>query len=329
MNIFKNYKKPFLILAPMVNITDPIYRHMCIKNNADYTYTEMISSNSIIHNNKKIDKLCFSLFKEKQAIQVFGNTFEILSKSISIIEEKYSPNSIDINMGCPSYKIRRIGCGSEMLKMNTNNLYGLIKDIVSITKTPLTIKMRILNNYNKTIDITKKFEDAGIKALVIHGRTSEMKYKGKSSIDIIKLIKKNISIPIIANGDIDNVVTANNILEYTECDGLMIGRAAIGNPSIFNEIKYETYKKNNKQFYINEHKKFNYLKEYCQLVEKYDLYDIVHILNQAQFFFKGTKFAKKIRTKINSSDFINNYKNRCISNKIEYLLNTISIIIES
>ncbi len=236
MNIFKRLKKPYIMLAPMVGITDPIFRDMCSRNGADYTYTEMINPIGLLHNNK-FEKICSSINNYPYSIQIFGNKFNMMYKELEMIEETYNPHSIDINMGCPSKKVISCGYGSSLLYQNNYEIFKELKDLVSTIKIPITVKMRILSDNKKTLDFGIRLEKSGIEAISIHGRTSEMKYSGLINRDIISKFKKRLSIPIIANGDIRNIFDFKSMIEDTNCDGVMIGRAAIGNPTIFNEIK--------------------------------------------------------------------------------------------
>lgn len=221
----------------MVDITNPIFRHMCSNFGADYTYTEMVSTSGIINNNEKTNRLCESIDDSPYSIQLCGSNFDMFYKSIVIIEKKYKPTAIDINMGCPSKKIISCGCGAALLKKDPKDIRKELEDLCSITTIPITAKIRILENENKTIDMVTNLEKSGIEAICVHGRTSRMKYSGNVNINMIKEIKKNVSIPVIANGDINNIETAKKILDKTNCDGIMIGRAAIGNPNIFTTLK--------------------------------------------------------------------------------------------
>lgn len=318
------------MLAPMVEITDPVFRYLCSKYKADYTYTEMISSNAIINGNIISKELCISIDRSPYAVQVFGNDFNILHKSLSIIEEEFKPTSLDINMGCPSKKIINSGAGSSLIKKDPEELYKQFKDLNSTLKTPITVKIRILNNIKKTLCLVDKLEKSGIEAIVIHGRTSEMKYSGNVNIDAITQIKSNLSIPIIGNGDIRTFKEAKDMLEKTNCDGLMIGRAAIGNPSIFNIIKSQLQKKrslnNNLTLDINIIK-YKLLEEYFNISTKYNLENIVNFQRHSQYFFKGTTKAKIIRIKINKLNQSEEYKKKDNIEKMEYILNEILKII--
>lgn len=208
------------------------------KYGAALVFSEMASSEAIIRLNEKSKTRLLSCTEERPlGIQLMGSSADNLVRSALFVQEKYNPDIIDVNLGCPAQEIIKNGCGSALLKKP-----GLIRDIISglsgSINVPLTAKMRILDNYDDSLKIARTIEKAGADALIVHGRTQKQQYSGKSNIEIIKKIKKELSIPVLANGDIVDELSARNVLEYTGCDGLMIGRAAMGNPYIFRRISY-------------------------------------------------------------------------------------------
>ncbi|MGP8321315.1 MAG: tRNA-dihydrouridine synthase family protein, partial [Methanosarcinaceae archaeon] len=227
-----------LILAPMANITNLAFRMLCKKYGAALTYSEMISANAIVRQGEKTMQRGMTCDNEKPfCIQVFGNSPGTITEAAFILEDTYQPAIIDINMGCPASPIIRQECGAALLN-SPKTIHDIISHLTDNTSTPVSAKIRVLDSMEKTLEIAKTIEDAGACAITVHGRTKMQQYSGNSSFEYAKIIKKELSIPVIANGDIKDGESAKHALEYTGCDGLMIGRAAIGNPYIFRCISH-------------------------------------------------------------------------------------------
>ena len=272
-----------LYLAPMSNITNLPFRLMCKKYGADVVFSEMINADAIIHENKKTLKRAYFLDEERPiGVQLVGSDITKLRKALKIVE-KTLPDFIDINFGCPAYNVIKIGSGSAILK-DLDFLEKLVKELSILSKLPLTCKMRISAADKKTIKAAKIIEKSGCKVLTIHGRTVKQKYSGKANWDVIKKIKKELKIPVILNGDVKDGESAEKALR-TKCDGLMIGRASIGNPFVFKEIK--TYLKTGKIIKQDLKEKAEDFLEYLALCKKYDYLHITAIKMQAQYFTKG------------------------------------------
>lgn len=230
-----------LLLAPMEDVSDPPFRAVCKDNGADVMYSEFISSEGLIRDAiKSRKKLDFEEEERPFGIQIFGGDEEALGLSAKICET-VNPDLVDINFGCPVKKVALKGAGAGVLK-DIDLMVRLTDSVVKSTKLPVTVKTRLgwdSNNLNIE-EVAERLQDVGIKALTIHGRTRVQMYKGEADWTLIGKIKNNprIQIPIFGNGDIDSPEKAKRYKERYGIDGIMIGRAAIGYPWIFNEIKH-------------------------------------------------------------------------------------------
>jgi tRNA-dihydrouridine synthase B len=230
-----------LLLAPMEDVSDPPFRALCKKHGADLMYTEFISSEGLIRDAaKSVKKLDIYEYERPVGIQIFGYDIESMKTSAQIIE-KTNPDIIDINFGCPVKKVTCKGAGAGMLQ-DIPKMIKMTEEIVKITNLPVTVKTR-LGWDDKTkyvVSTAEKLQDVGVEAISIHGRTRQQLYKGEADWTLIGEVKNNprMHIPIFGNGDID---TPEKAVEYRNrygVDGIMIGRASIGYPWIFNEVKH-------------------------------------------------------------------------------------------
>ena len=225
-----------ILLAPIAGITDLPFRNIAKKQGTGLVYTEMVSSKAIFHNDEKTKKLLNMQGEERPvAVQIFGSDVESMVYAAKYVEPL--ADIIDINMGCPAPKVVKNGDGSKLL-LNLDLAEEIIKNVVENVNKPVTVKMRKgWNNSNiVAVEAAKRFEKAGASAITIHGRTREEYYSGNCDLDIIKQVKEAVNIPVIGNGDIRDVSSAIKMFEYTGVDGIMIGRATLGNPWIFKEI---------------------------------------------------------------------------------------------
>ncbi|MDW9380049.1 tRNA dihydrouridine synthase DusB [Chryseobacterium sp. JV558] len=230
-----------LLLAPMEDVSDPPFRRLCKMHGADLMYSEFISSEGLIRDAiKSRKKLDIFDYERPVGIQIFGGDEEAMAMSARIVET-VNPDLVDINFGCPVKKVVCKGAGAGVLK-DIDLMVRLTKAVVTSTHLPVTVKTRL--GWDSTCinidEVAERLQETGIKALTIHARTRAQMYKGEADWEHISRIKQNpnIEIPIFGNGDIDS---AEKALEYKQkyaCDGIMIGRAAIGYPWIFNEIKH-------------------------------------------------------------------------------------------
>lgn len=230
-----------LLLAPMEDVSDPPFRAVCKDNGADLMYTEFISSEGLIRDAiKSRKKLDIFEYERPVGIQIFGGDEESLSLAAKIVEVT-NPDLLDINFGCPVKKVAMKGAGAGVLK-DVDLMVRLTSAVVKATSLPVTVKTRLgWDDKTKNIEeVAERLQDAGIKALAIHGRTRSQMYKGEADWTLIAKVKNNprIKIPIFGNGDIDSPEKAVEYKNRYGVDGVMIGRAAIGYPWIFNEIKH-------------------------------------------------------------------------------------------
>ena len=230
-----------LLLAPMEDVSDPPFRALCKKYGADVMYTEFISSEGLIRDAKKSRmKLDIYDFERPIGIQIFGNNIESMRKATEICE-KAQPEFIDINYGCPVKKVALRGAGAGILQ-DIPKMVTMTREIVNATKLPVTVKTR-LGWDEKTkyiVEVAERLQDVGIKAISIHGRTRKQMYKGDADWTLIGEVKNNprMHIPVFGNGDIDSPEKVASLRAKYGVDGVMIGRAAIGNPWFFDNVKH-------------------------------------------------------------------------------------------
>src|ERR1700754_4441080 len=225
----------------MEDVSDPPFRYVCKQNGADLMFSEFISSEGLIRDAiKSRQKLDFSEFERPFGIQIFGGDEEAMAMSAKIVDA-VQPDLVDINFGCPVKKVVCKGAGAAVLK-DVSLMVRLTSAVVKSTSLPVTVKTRLgWDDNSKNIEeVAERLQDAGIKALAIHGRTRSQMYKGEADWTLIAKVKNNprINIPIFGNGDIDSPQKALAYKNRYGVDGIMIGRAAIGYPWIFNEIKH-------------------------------------------------------------------------------------------
>lgn len=226
-----------VILAPMAGVSDLPFRLLCRELGAGLVCMEMVSAKAIFYNNKNTDTL-MEIHPEETpvSLQLFGSDPKIISEMAKRIEER--PFSIlDINMGCPVPKVVNNGEGSALMK-NPKLVEEILTALVKAVKKPVTVKFRkgFDEEHVNAVEIAKIAESCGVAAVAVHGRTREQYYSGKADWDVIARVKEAVSIPVIGNGDVDSPQAAQALLEHTGCDGIMIGRAAQGNPWIFRDV---------------------------------------------------------------------------------------------
>ena len=230
-----------MLLAPMEDVSDPPFRAVCKENGADLMYTEFISSEGLIRNaEKSVQKLDIYDYERPIGIQIFGDKIESMRQAAAIAEAA-QPEIVDINYGCPVKKVACKGAGAGIL-LDLPKMQKMTAEIVKQVDLPVTVKTRLGwdDSTIQIVEVAKRLQDVGIKALTIHGRTRKQMYKGVANWDFIADVKHHpdIHIPIFGNGDIDSPEKALDYRQRYGVDGIMIGRAAIGYPWIFNEIKH-------------------------------------------------------------------------------------------
>ena len=238
MKLGKHTIEQPLILGPMAGVTDWAFREICAELGADITVTEMVSSRALVYQDKKSKALLKRNANCICGAQIFGNDPAIMAQAAQLALEISGCDFIDINMGCPMPKIANSGDGCGL--MRTPELAGdIVKAVVAAVDVPVTVKCRL--GWDKgsinVLDFAKRMEDNGAAMLTVHGRTRSMLYSGTADWDMIAKVKQQLSVPVIANGDVVSGETAIRCQKWTKADGLMIGRATFGDPWIFAEVK--------------------------------------------------------------------------------------------
>ena len=229
--------KSHAVLAPMAGVSDRAYRELCVRFGAAYCVSEMVSSKALSFNSKKSEELMeISDLERPCGIQIFGDDPKCMADAAKhALENK--PDIIDINMGCPAPKISSNGSGSALMK-NPRLCGGIVKAVTAVTDIPVTVKIRKGwdDDSVNAVEVAKICESAGAAAITVHGRTRQQYYKPPVDYDIIRAVRESVSVPVIANGDIDSAERAKEVMDITGCDLVMIGRATLGNPWIFSQI---------------------------------------------------------------------------------------------
>lgn len=229
--------KSHAVLAPMAGVSDRAYRELCVRFGAAYCVSEMVSSKALSFNSKKSEELMeISDLERPCGIQIFGDDPKCMADAAKhALENK--PDIIDINMGCPAPKISSNGSGSALMK-NPRLCGEIVKAVTAVTDIPVTVKIRKGwdDDSVNAVEVAKICESAGAAAITVHGRTRQQYYKPPVDYDIIRAVRESVSVPVIANGDIDSAERAKKVMDITGCDLVMIGRATLGNPWIFSQI---------------------------------------------------------------------------------------------
>lgn len=291
-----------LLLAPMEDVSDPPFRALCKKNGADLMFTEFISSEGLIRDaEKSVQKLDIYEYERPIGIQIFGDKIESMRQAAEIAE-KAKPEIIDINYGCPVKKVACKGAGAGIL-LDLPKMQSMTKEIVDAVNLPVTVKTRLGWDENsiKIVEVAKRLQDVGIKALTIHGRTRKQMYKGEANWEYIAKVKNDpqIKIPIFGNGDIDSSEKALEYKNRYNVDGIMIGRASIGYPWIFNEIK-NFINKNKKIKKPSLHERIETVKKHLDFsIEwKGETLGLIEMRRHYTNYFRGIENFKKFRMKL-------------------------------
>ncbi|MDC1186540.1 tRNA dihydrouridine synthase DusB [Crocinitomicaceae bacterium] len=291
-----------LLLAPMEDVSDPPFRALCKKNGADLMYTEFISSEGLIRDAaKSVMKLDIYEYERPVGIQIFGYDIESMKMATQIIE-KTNPDIIDINYGCPVKKVACKGAGAGILQ-DIPKMVRMTEAIVKATNLPVTVKTRLGwdDNSKFVVNTAERLQDVGIEAISIHGRTRKQMYKGDADWQLIGDVKNNprMHIPVFGNGDIDS---PEKVIAYKEkygVDGVMIGRASIGYPWVFNEIKHFIK--------TGEHSAPPGIKERVAITKEHltmsvnwkgEVLGVAEMKRHYSNYFKGISHFKEYRTKL-------------------------------
>ncbi len=306
-----------VFLSPMAGVTDLPFRLICKEQGCGLLYTEMINGKALCYDDENTKKM-LKIEEEEHpvAVQIFGSEPEFMGRAVEIMND-YSNEILDINMGCPAPKVVKNGDGSALMK-NPKLAEEVLRAVVKNSKKPVTLKIRKGwdDNSVNAVEIAKIAEDCGISALAIHGRTREQFYTGKADWDIIAEIKKNLSIPVIGNGDVFTIEDSINMLDKTGCDAIMIGRGAQGNPWIFKRINhYMNTGEILPEPTLNE-KISTAIKHLKLAVEEHGEYVAVREMRKhIAWYLKGLRNSAKLRDEINK---IEDYQE--VVSKLEYYM---------
>lgn len=276
----------------MAGITDVVFRALAKKYGAGMTCTEFVSSTGIVRGNEKtLQMLRVDPIEKPVAVQLFGNSVDDVVNAALQIEEKF--DIIDVNCGCPAWKVIKTGAGSEMLKQ-PEKIGMFVRKLVDAVSKPVTVKIRIGVSENEinAVKVAKIIEDAGAAAIAVHGRTQQQGYSGSANWDIIKDVKGAVGIPVIGNGEVFTPEIFVKRLEESGVDAILIARGAVGNPYFFKQIM--DYMKKGE---YGDKPVFDMYENYVEIAEKYEI-PLSIIRNHALYFVKGINNGAKIRDQI-------------------------------
>ena len=295
-----------LLLAPMEDVSDPPFRALCKENGADVVYTEFISSEGLIRDAaKSVIKLDIYEKERPVGIQIFGANLDSMLQAVDIVE-KSNPDIIDINYGCPVKKVVSKGAGAGILK-DLCLMESLTKAIVERTNLPVTVKTRLGWDHDsiKIVEVAERLQDVGCKAIAIHGRTRAQMYKGDADWSYIEKVKNNprMHIPVFANGDINTPERAKHVRDELGLDGAMIGRACIGNPWFFDQVKY-FLKENSYLEPPSIFERVRAVKKHLKMsiAWKGEVLGVLETRRHYSNYFRGIPNFKPIRTKLVTSN---------------------------
>ncbi len=298
-----SFEKPIYVLAPLAGFTDLPFRSVVKKFGADLTVSEMLSSNALAHGSKKtLHMLEKSPNEDPYSVQIAASEVDMARRAVEVLNEHDGIDIIDLNCGCPVPKVVGHGSGSSLL-LDLPLMGNIIKTIKDTSNKNLTsVKIRLGFEKKNHIDIAKMVEDSGADFLAVHGRTRAGKFKAAVDYDAIKEIKEAVSIPVIANGDIDSYDKAKWVLEHTGADGVMIGRGAVGAPWIFHQLRSgsEHIDENLKHEIIMEH--------FDKMIDFYGEHGVPMFRKHTHTYSKGYRGASVLRNDINTISDIKEFR---------------------
>ena len=291
-----------VVLAPMAGISNTSYRKIIKEMGAGLIYAEMVSDKALVYNNDKTLSLLKMSDEERPiAQQIFGSDKESFVQAAKIVLETMHPDIIDINMGCPVPKVAvRAQAGSALLK-DPDKVYEIVKSVVEAVDIPVTVKIRSGwdEKHINAVEIAKRCEEAGAKAITIHARTRAQGYSGHADWNIIKQVKDSVSIPVIGNGDITSCYEAKRMLDETGCDAIMIGRGTLGNPWIIKEC-VDYLRDGTIPEPVSYKEKVEMMRRHYELLlqDKNEKVALLEIRSHIIWYLKGLPESKEIKNKI-------------------------------
>ena len=311
--------KSHAVLAPMAGVSDRAYRELCVRFGAAYCVSEMVSSKALSFNSKKSEELMeISDLERPCGIQIFGDDPKCMADAAKHALEN-EPDIIDINMGCPAPKISSNGSGSALMK-NPQLCGEIVKAVTAVSDIPVTVKIRKGwdDDSVNAVEVAKICESAGAAAITVHGRTRQQYYKPPVDYDIIKAVRDAVSVPVIANGDIDSAEKAKEVMDITGCDLVMVGRATLGNPWIFSQINAYLENPNVKIHTPNLEERLNVMIEHIGKMVEYkgEHMAMLQARKLVVGYFKGIKGAAALRNeagKIKTLDDLYELRQKALS----------------
>ena len=302
LNIGNNkYENIHAILAPMAGFTDLPFRLICEDYGCNFTFTEMINAKALCYHDEKTTQMLDVTGQKKYVgVQIFGSEVEYIGKAVKIINDLGRFAHIDINMGCPAPKIVKNGDGSALMK-NPSLASKIVEEAKKNSSIPVTVKIRkgFDDNNVNAVEFAKMLEQSGADAITVHGRTTRQYYSGVADWDIIAKVKQAVKVPVIGNGDVKSPEDAKRMMEYTNCDSVLIARAAQGNPFLFAQIN--DYFENGSYEDIQDSQRIKItLKHYKLSMEKFETSVAVREMRkQINCYLKGIKNSCAVKNQIN------------------------------
>ena len=295
------YENIYAILAPMAGFTDLPFRIVCEEYGCNFTFTEMINAKALCYHDEKTTKMLdVSGQKKYVGVQIFGSDVKYMGEAVKIINELGRFSHIDINMGCPAPKIVKNGDGSALMK-NPTLASKIVQEAKKNSDIPVTVKIRkgFDDNNINAVEFAKLLEQSGADAITVHGRTTRQYYSGVADWDIIREVKNAVKIPVIGNGDVKSPEDAKRMIDYTNCDSVLIARAAQGNPFLFTQIN--DFFENRTYDEIPESKRIQIaLKHYKLSMENFEISIAVREMRkQINCYLKGIKNSCAVKNQIN------------------------------
>lgn len=291
-----------VIIAPLAGYTNLAYRKIMKDFDAGLVYTEMVSAKGLIYGNEQtFDYIKTNDYEKPIAIQLFGGEVEDMVSATKIVCLNSSPDIIDINMGCPIKKATKQGAGSVLL-YDTEKIYRMVKEVVKVSSVPVSVKIRAGINHDRIncIEVAKAIENAGASLICVHGRTISDMFTGSVNLDFIKMVKDNVSIPVIGNGDIKSVEDAERMIKYTGCDYVMVGRGSMGNPWLIRNINKKLCGKESYDEPSSLDRVNMVINHYFELKKiKGEKIAVLEMRSMASFYLKSIDNIKKYRIMIN------------------------------